>query len=79
MVYEKAVGWRRTPQSSVRPTESLGHFGGPRLDESRLGATLRKSDDLLVHALSPIVRRLDPLQEAVVKLARIEHLQDKGD
>jgi len=50
-VYEKAVGWRRTLHRGVRPTESLGRFGGPRLDESRLGATLRQSDDLFVHAL----------------------------
>jgi hypothetical protein len=26
----------------VRPTESLGRFGGPRLDKSRLGTTLQR-------------------------------------
>jgi len=46
------VGWGRTPPRGVRPTESHGRCGGPRLDESRLDATLRQSDDLLVHALS---------------------------
>jgi hypothetical protein len=45
------VGWRRTPRSGVRPTEILGDCRGPRLDESRLDATLRQSDPLLVQPL----------------------------
>jgi len=82
-VYEKAVGWRRTPHRGVRPTESLGRFGGPdrrhdpagaravtRLDESRLGATLRRLDGLEVTfhdeskpspSTEPVDVREDPL------------------
>jgi serine/threonine protein kinase len=40
------VGWGRTIQKIVRPTASLGRFGGPRRDQSRLDATLQTGDSV---------------------------------
>ena len=50
---QSVVGWGRTIQRIVRPTASLGRFGGPRLDQSRLDASLRNGDSQRDNADSP--------------------------
>ena len=42
-ITQSDVGWCRTIRRIVRPTVSLGGLGGPRLDQSRLGATRTKA------------------------------------
>jgi serine/threonine protein kinase len=60
------VGWHRTPPGGVRPTESSGVSGGPGVDASTLGATLRAAHHSHFY-LDPAARMASAVARAAVE------------